>query len=191
MHSIWLIPEPSAGKSLSASLKSLSRELGSPLFEPHMTLLGDIGGDPEATLKACSGLTRGLAPPSGRVSGADGEESLFTSLFLTVEVPRAIVELRDAVAAALGQDPPASFRPHISLAYATIPEARRRKLASALADQYRNMRFRFSRISIMSASQTTPVAQWREIFPLRLRPEVAFMTGHSGGATEKKAKHPR
>lgn len=168
MHSIWLMPDRFGKERFSATITSLSQELGSPLFEPHLTLLGDIKASPEASAEQCSKLLGDLIPSNGIVIGAEGENSYFTSLFLAIKVPQEMVELRKNLIGIFPQANPGIFRPHISLAYGPIAERSRTNLSAKLIAQYRNFEFAFSRISIVSASQSIPVNEWREISSFRL-----------------------
>lgn len=180
MHSIWLMPDRPGKERFSATITSLSRELGSPLFEPHLTLLGDIEANPDVTKRVCSNLLDGFVPSNGMAVGAEGEESYFTSLFLAIKVPPKIVQLRKDLAAALRHGNPGIFRPHISLAYGPIANHVRKNLATELAKQYRDYEFGFSRISIVNASQAIPLGEWREIYSFRLPSSTASVRVDQG-----------
>ncbi|MGI9372991.1 MAG: hypothetical protein ACR2OJ_10885 [Hyphomicrobiales bacterium] len=45
MHSIWLMPDIVMTQRLRSIIESLSHGLDGPVFEPHITFVGDISGD--------------------------------------------------------------------------------------------------------------------------------------------------
>lgn len=51
-YSLWLKVPGQIGDKLSREIASQAAEYNAPLFEPHVTLLGGIGGDQDTVLQA-------------------------------------------------------------------------------------------------------------------------------------------
>jgi 2'-5' RNA ligase len=116
---LWLAPGDAEAAPLARMILELGRRLGTPPFEPHLTLLGPLdrpAGEVEA--KAAE-LARGLAPLALPLRGVNGEESYFRALYAAAEPTPELRAARDAARALLAA-PDAPFRPHLSLAYGRL-----------------------------------------------------------------------
>jgi len=114
--SLWLMPEGPAYERFSETIARLSGRFGTPGFEPHVTLLGELPGPEDVVLEKCGDLARHLRPLTLRPTAVDHGETYFHCVFVKIE-PTA--ELRTARERALellgGHD--VAFHPHLSLLY--------------------------------------------------------------------------
>jgi 2'-5' RNA ligase len=106
---LWLAPAGAEAQALSALVLELSQRLGTPRFEPHLTLLG-----PLAPAAGEAGLEEKVASLAGRLA------------------PLALRSAR-AEARALCPAPEAPFRPHLSLAYGRLDASTQVALSAELA----------------------------------------------------------
>jgi 2'-5' RNA ligase len=128
--SIWLMPPGELHERLSGLIATLGRRLGTPVFEPHVTLLGGIEQPRETVLASAASLAEGLRPFEVRLGGADHRPEYFRCVFLTAE--------GDALRAAHARAKEAFgrrhelFEPHLSLVYGDLPAGRREALLTEI-----------------------------------------------------------
>ena len=115
-YSIWVIPpEPLYGQ-LKDTIEKLSREFGSPTFEPHMTLLGNINQndeDIEVKIKEMANITNKFELSLGSISFST---TYFQSVFVRINSTTELMEL-NLKAKGLFNMENNVFMPHISLLY--------------------------------------------------------------------------
>jgi 2'-5' RNA ligase len=59
-YSIWIKPAGHMYEKLQQEIATQAKELGAPLFEPHVTLLPDIQGDQEQIIATMQQLAQDL-----------------------------------------------------------------------------------------------------------------------------------
>jgi 2'-5' RNA ligase len=158
-HSIWLSLDAAGEAWLSPVVDALAAEYGRPRFEPHITLLGELSGDPEATAAALRGVDWPKAPMA-EVTGVDWGGTYFTAIFLEVGVPEEFNGIRDGLAQALLGRAPKPYRPHASLAYGPIEPQERSRLIARFAEEFAGAAFRIGSVAVVSSSDTTPIENW-------------------------------
>ena len=136
LYSLWLRPETAAASTLGRLIDELGRRYGSPVFLPHITLLGSIAGAEAAILRA----TRRLAQALNRFEVALGEidylPEYYRCLFIRVEPGETLLAANRQAKAVFEQAPDKAFMPHLSLLYAELDEDRKRHEAAELARRY-------------------------------------------------------
>jgi 2'-5' RNA ligase len=131
---LWLAPAGAEAQALSALVVELSQRLGTPRFEPHLTLLGPLApAAGEAGLEErVASLAGRLAPLTLPLRGVSGEPIFYRALYAAVEPTPALQSAR-AEAGALCPAPEAPFRPHLSLAYGRLDALTQAALSAELA----------------------------------------------------------
>lgn len=164
-HSIWLRFAPSVERRLSAYVNNLASPRQSPVFTPHITLLGDLNGPPGDTVEICEQAMGSIHPITVSFTGLDRSDEFFMSLYLTMVVPDEVVSMRHGVAKSLGITP-SPFTPHVSLAYGAdaaflTPECEKRVCAEFVGQEAK-----IATISIVSSSREIPIANWTPLIDL-------------------------
>ncbi|HEX6738302.1 MAG TPA: 2'-5' RNA ligase family protein [Vicinamibacteria bacterium] len=131
---LWLAPGEPEGAALARLLLALARRLGTPPFDPHVTLLGPVAAPPDEALARCAELARRLAPLALPLRDVRGEDDYFRALYAAVEPTPALLAAREA-ARALLPAPDAPFRPHLSLAYGRLEDTAQVALSIELRPQ--------------------------------------------------------
>lgn len=132
-YSLWLSPEHRAAANLRRTIARLSRRLGTPRFEPHVTLLGGITLRDKESYAMAERLARKLTATSLAIVGVAHESKYFRCVVLEVE---RSAPLRRAHARARRLFHPAaknSFSPHVSLVYGRLRPERRERVAGDVA----------------------------------------------------------
>ncbi|HTL46895.1 MAG TPA: 2'-5' RNA ligase family protein [Verrucomicrobiae bacterium] len=116
-YSLWLDPADPAQSFFSGLIRSLSSAFQTPVFEPHVTLAGQILLPEKEVLSKAKALSAGLKPCELTFEGCETSAAYFKALFLARPQPMAWLRAARDMAVKLFQMPDASYDPHLSLAY--------------------------------------------------------------------------
>jgi hypothetical protein len=117
-YSVWLLLEPALAKSMTQVIHSLAQTFDSPVFQPHVTLLGNL---PTANEDALNELTS-LAPFMVNSKAAKSGDAFFNALHLPVIKNKEMLAARRLAKKAFGVSTNEKFEPHLALLYANLPE---------------------------------------------------------------------
>lgn len=131
--SLWLILEGETRRRLAATIADLARRLGTPSFEPHVTLIGGISQPEEEIVVAAGRLAAATAPLQLRPFRVGQRGEYFRCLFYEVAADAALIDLHMRARLALGRDAGALFFPHLSLAYGELESAVKAPLVGPLS----------------------------------------------------------
>jgi 2'-5' RNA ligase len=121
--SLWLEPVGPSLARFQSLIRRLSRELGTPAFEPHLTLLGGLTQPESQVLRRTVALSERLAPVEVRLTRAGVGSQYFHFLFFEAAPTRGLLDAYAMACEALEVEQE-DYAPHLSLAYA-IPAERR------------------------------------------------------------------
>ena len=162
-HSIWLTLDRETEARLHPLIAELATAHARSAFQAHITLLGGLVGDPEVTFAAMKRADWPRAA-TAKVTGVDSGESYFTALFLDVTIPEAFHAIRQDASRMLPGRGPGSYRPHVSLAYGPIAAEEKQRLIARFRREFAGVSFRVAGVSVVSASASTPVQDWRVLW---------------------------
>ena len=161
--SIWLIPEKNAAKKITPIISSLSAIHGSPLFEPHITLIKGIPITKNIIKnfktffddKYCFDLS----PKS-----INTDIHYFKCIFLEIEKNKELLDLRNKVEKFF-KVIERTYEPHISLLYSDVPLAERKQEA-------KNISIDLSKITINKIKLYKTIGKvysWEELASISLK----------------------
>jgi 2'-5' RNA ligase len=133
--SLWLMPEGGVHPRFAGLISDLAARLGTPAFEPHVTLLGGVDAPLEEVRAQVAVLARALPPIEVRLRVVDGRDEYFRCLFVAAEPTPGLVSAHEAAAHALGVARGTPFEPHLSLVYGHLDAARKESLRRELGEQ--------------------------------------------------------
>ena len=136
LYSLWLRPEPAAARHLGCVIHDLARRYGSPVFPPHITLLGSIAGAESDILRAARQLARALPRFDVALGDIDYLPEYYRCLFIRVEPDEALLAANRRAKAEFERLADKAFMPHLSLLYAELDEDHKRDEAADLAGRY-------------------------------------------------------
>jgi 2'-5' RNA ligase len=119
---LWLLPADPVRARCAEWIERLSRELSTPRFAPHVTLLHGIPRAASSVVAAAAALARATAPLQVRLGALRQRPEYHRALLVEVRGP-GLHETHARAAAALGMAPASDFAPHLSLLYGSVPEA--------------------------------------------------------------------
>jgi hypothetical protein len=123
--SLWLVPADDVRVRLAERIGDFARRLGTPRFEPHVTLLGGINVPGESVIEKTQTLIPEFEPIHLRLTRPGRRDEFFRCLFLEVAPTPALTDAHRRARALFGKSDEPPFFPHLSLVYGTLaPEAK-------------------------------------------------------------------
>lgn len=154
VYSLWLKPEGAVYDRLSGLIEELAREFHSPVFEPHVTLLGGLnlnGSKIQEKLKKIA-----FKPVEIQLGHFGCKDNLFQSFYLHV-INDEVHQLRKQCERVFNKG--GKYKPHLSLLYREMPRKQKEALANRLGD--RSERFRANNMHIVSTG--VEIEKWEEV----------------------------
>ena len=163
---IWLMPIGEIYALLAATIAELSRKHAASLFEPHVTLLGDLPGSEEEIVVQTSHLARQLKPYDIHLTTAAYEDEYFRCLFLNVQETPVVMEANARGKTTFNQPDDAPYRPHLSLLYGSYPVSLKTQIIATLPS-FQGVHFAVTTLHMIRVESTNPM-DWHKIraFPL-------------------------
>ena len=159
-HSIWLSPSNAAFELLQQRIEMLTEHSGTPVFTPHMTLLGGIEGDPERTAELCKRAFAQCGTLNASITALSRTEKFFMSFFVDLDVPANVLSARSAIAVDLGFVAATPFRPHISLAYGIPASQPDPSEVVAIKQQLIGRNISLGGICVVASDDTIAIEDW-------------------------------
>jgi hypothetical protein len=172
-YHLWFKPSGAVYDVLTRTIRDLARELDAPIFEPHISLIGNLEGTEKALTQKTQELAQHLAPFDAVLTNPSYRDTHFQCLFMLVEQDSPLMNAH-AVASDLFHKPHQDFMPHVSLVYGSYPESRKKLIINNLPADVRTS-FEVTALYLVRADSADP-KDWHEIgpFPMkRLHPTVA------------------
>jgi len=164
-YSVWLISEGKINEKLSAIISSLSKKYNSPLFEPHVTLIGGFVGDEKELLHKTEVLSRRIKPFNVKLTRTHQLNEFFRSFFILVEkTPELMNAYREAINVfGLSEDP--DYMPHVSLIYGDFEPKIKENIVKEIGRDF-NISFKAEKIHFVFNDERNK--KWKRIasFPL-------------------------
>lgn len=131
-YSLWLLPPPAVGRHYAAMIDTLSQRLGTPRFEPHITLTGRTEASEDVVMAATQELARRLAPVPVRLAGAAHTDAYFRCLYVWAERTPELLFAHRLACELLAQPADKDFMPHVSLVYGNLDAAKEEEVLEAI-----------------------------------------------------------
>jgi 2'-5' RNA ligase len=134
--SLWFLLPREAHERFQALIARLSARLGTPLFEPHITLLGGLTGSGEVLRRQTRALAAAIEPFEVRLREAAGLDEYYRCLFVEISPSRALQDARVAAGHVLDQRLNADFSPHLSLVYGNLEETEKENILDGIGRDF-------------------------------------------------------
>ncbi|MBI2096551.1 MAG: 2'-5' RNA ligase family protein [Candidatus Sungbacteria bacterium] len=133
-YSLWFVPDSAVLSYYRDIIVKLSNKFQSAAFLPHVTLLGNIEGQPlETILEKTAHLADKLKPLRLEIDGIGYEDFFFRSLYFRVRLTGALLAANQLAQECFYLEDPAPYMPHLSLLYSNLPASEKRGLIPSLA----------------------------------------------------------
>ena len=159
------MPAPADEAMLAGIVGDLSGRFGTPVFAPHLTLLGDTETPPAALERAVATVAETVAAFSEPVTAVEGIESYFRSFYARFAASAPLTMLKRTL------DPQDStpFMPHVSLLYGAVEASAKTAAIAEIGARLVGRAIRFDRVGIVTSGQDVPIADWRVVTSVALR----------------------
>ena len=134
-YALWLSPDGEAFERWQALIAELSARLGTPAFDPHVTLVGGLHGEFEALQQATRQLALEIEPMVLPLGASRYLDEYYRCLFVDVDACPALARAQAAAARRFGPGP-SPYYPHLSLVYGELPAARKQQLIAEIGARF-------------------------------------------------------
>jgi 2'-5' RNA ligase len=130
------MPTGEARERLAGMILDLSRQYGTPVFEPHVTLVGGIAAPAREVTSKMRDLARRIPPFTVRLAAVDGLEEYFRCLFVRLAPTRPIMLANEAAREVFHLEGQPAFMPHLSLLYGSLPPSVKERIIASLGRRF-------------------------------------------------------
>lgn len=173
-YSFWLRPTSANFDALSDYVAHFAHLFGTEIFEPHMTLIGDINivseDAEEKLLNIMTQIGEEVSSFTAPIIDVRQEEYFFRSFYLAFALVKPLQALKKKAATLIGQDEYSGFMPHISLAYGIEDGDLKRMEIEKLKTTFDGLSMSFDRLVLVTSSAKTPIKDWQVKHSLALSP---------------------
>lgn len=136
--SVWLVPQKNDEKELTSIIDNLAKENDSPVFTPHLTLIGDTDIGFEDVKSAVDEVFANQPQFKIKAQGLNQSEAFFKTVFIEFEINDTLRNLFQAFSQRTDKRNIDNFKPHISLIYKLMPQDEKVKIINSLniKDEY-------------------------------------------------------
>jgi len=159
-HSIWLLPDTDTSNEVRRVIECLAKLQETPVFEPHVTLLGDLTARIKNTAQQCEAAFAGVGQISARVTNVGRSDAHFMSLYLEVSLPSQIIDIRDSLSMKLSREKPSHFLAHISLAYGPLRKDMDEAELRTQIDKLCHRGIVLDRATVIRSAKEIPLDDW-------------------------------
>lgn len=122
-YSLWLMPAGEVNAKIAALIKKLAIEHSAPLFEPHVTLLGEIMQSEDDVIRRSQHLVSGQKPFSIILQTIDYQDFYFRALFVKAEKTQPLLALHNRAKKIFEIQQTLPYMPHLSLLYGNFAQS--------------------------------------------------------------------
>ena len=159
-YHLWLAPSGETYGALAAVIRNLARELGAPVFEPHVTLMADLEGTEREHLRRTKALAERLEPTRIGLTEPSYTDEFFRCLFMHVDPTPDVMRLR-TLAAEVFECDPQPFMAHLSLVYGSFASSLKQAAIRRLPSEVRTS-FMVEALHLIRADSMAP-HDWHEM----------------------------
>jgi 2'-5' RNA ligase len=160
MASCWLLASADHEARLIDEIEGLAARHGTPVFHPHLTILGDVPRDPSELAPALRGLAASVPAFSAPVTDIVLSDAFFRSYYAAFPPVPELLRLRE-LAGELFEMEPGPFVPHVSLLYGPVEPVAKAASRVETAARHAGRVVRFDRIALTNSANEVPIADWR------------------------------
>ena len=154
--SVWLEPCSADTVRYRKLISECCEKFSSPVFEPHITLFGRVGIEPESTFSFFEDLISNHTSFSLKTLGVTTGEPPWKSLFIQLGECEALLNLQSNINNLFKSFRHYTFDPHISLAYGDLTINQNEMDVIALPES-----IRFSAVALVMTPDT--IESWKYI----------------------------
>lgn len=160
-YSLWLEPEGNIAYRLQERIEKLSKKYNTPLFEPHVTLLGDLRHGETELIQLTDMLAGSLHPFELMLTKADCGNSFYQSIFVRVEKSKGLQSARRVACSLFDTNESEDYMPHLSLLYGNMPRNEKERILNLMEREFQ-MKFTAKYIRLVKTEGKPK--DWKKIY---------------------------
>ena len=164
LYTIWIVPSPSLRKDLEKIISKLAKKYKAPIFEPHMTLLGDTEIDEKNMIEKAKILASRLKTFPIELGEISFSTTYFQSVFVRVDCTAKLMEA-NLKAKEIYKRENYVFMPHMSLLYGDQEMTVREKIMTTIKLP-KNTKFMVDKIVVVPS--TKDPKEWEHLAEIPL-----------------------
>jgi 2'-5' RNA ligase len=163
-YSLWLMPSGKTYDKLSNLISGLSKRFSTPVFEPHVTLIGEVEEPKEEVISKTRQLAKTIQPYVIKLTKAGYLDEYFRCIFIHAEESEDVVRANYLARKIFNRPNDPRYMPHLSLMYGEFTESIKHKI---IAEIDKDIYLNFEAKSIFLYSTKGEVKDWTktEEFP--------------------------
>lgn len=158
-YSLWLEPSGKIAYKLQERIKKLSKENGTPLFSPHVTLLGGVKATETEMVPLTDTLSSYVDPFELELTKAGYLDTFYQSLFIHVKETSELKKLRRN-ACRLFNIEEEEYMPHLSLLYGDLSREQKERILNMIGREF-YIRFPVNNMVLMQTDGKPD--KWRKV----------------------------
>lgn len=136
VYSIWLKPTGEVRAELAGIISRLSREYSAPLFEPHVTLIGEFTGEEKQLIAQTRQLAGQLDPFVVQLGEVGYLDTFYRCLFVRVQETEPVMQANAQARKVFHPESDDGYMPHLSLLYANLPPALKEEMMTQIGRSF-------------------------------------------------------
>lgn len=159
-YSLWFEPSGDIAYKLQERIKKLSEKYDTPVFSPHVTLLGSINSSETEAKSLTKTLASSLYPFELELTKAGYSDLFYQSLFIHVAKTKKLVEFQDRASRLFGAEGDEKYMPHLSLLYGDLPQKEKERILNLVGREF-HIRFHVKNLVLMKTDGKPK--QWERV----------------------------
>jgi 2'-5' RNA ligase len=165
VYALWFKPSGKVFQTLSRTIRKLATELNTVVFEPHVTLLANLGGNEQEIAQRSEELSGQIKPHKISLTEPGYQDEYFKCVFIRVKKTQSVINA-NACAGRIFKRPPEIYEPHVSLVYGDLPEERKKVIVRGLPEDV-GTDFEANTVYLIRADSPDP-RDWHELAAFHL-----------------------
>jgi 2'-5' RNA ligase len=161
IYFLWLEPTGKTHELLATTIAHLSREHGGPLFDPHVTLLGDIAGQEGTLIQKTEKLAHALIPFDMTLTVPAFLDQYFRCVFMRVEESSTLWEAHTLARKVFHKEDALPYMPHLSLLYGSYPRSLKEQIIATVSTSL-SVQFTASAVTLFRVEGNSP-EDWHRV----------------------------
>ena len=159
-YSLWLEPNGDVAYKLQERIKKLSKKYESPLFAPHVTLLGSLQASETELIPLTNTLASSLHPFELTLTKGGYQDRFYQSLFIHIDKTNKLKEARNLACQLFDRSDADGYMPHLSLLYGDLSRNEKERILNIMG---REFYISFSAKSIVLMQTEGTPEEWKKI----------------------------
>lgn len=161
-YSLWLEPMGDTAYKLQQRIKELSKKYDTPIFSPHVTLLGGLTASKTELVPLTDTLASSVKPFDLKLTKAGYLNTYYQSLFIYVEQNEGLTYLHNNACRLFDcpEEYENKYMPHLSLLYGDLSQQQKEKILNNIGREF-YIRFTAKKVVLMDTDGKPE--QWKKI----------------------------